>query len=261
MPFEMLTGQFEKFLLIVLRVGGIMTVSPFFGHRNIPVMVKIGLIATLALVLVPVTPASGLALDGSLVSIIGLAAKEILAGLLIGFAAMILFMAVQLGGQIIGFQIGFAVMEVFDPSTSGSVSIIGQFQFILAILIFLAIDGHHLLINAVSQSFAIAPLGQISFSGATGEIITRLSINVFAIAIKLGAPIIVTLFLVDVALGIIARTVPQMNVFIVAFPLKIGAGLLILAASLPFFNYVLTKLIAGMDCDLLRLMASMKGAA
>jgi flagellar biosynthetic protein FliR len=152
-------------------------------------------------------------------------------------------------------------MEVIDPNSSQGVSIIGQFQFILALLIFLAIDGHHLLINAVVQSFAIVPLGHVAISGATAEIMTRICVDIFAIAVKLSAPVIVTLFLTDVALGIIARTVPQMNVFIVAFPLKIGAGLLILAASLPFFNYVLGKLILGMDRDLLRLIASMKGAA
>jgi flagellar biosynthetic protein FliR len=257
---EISAGQFEKFLLILMRVGGIMTVSPFFGHRNIPVMVKIGFIGIFALVLVPVIPSTGLNLDGSLFSILGIASKELLAGLLIGFSAMTLFWAVQVAGQIIGFQIGFAVMEVIDPSTSTGVSILGQFQYIIAILIFLALDGHHLLINAVVQSFSIAPLGHIAFSGATSEIITRLCVNVFAIAIKIGAPVIVTLFLTDVALGILARTVPQMNVFIVGFPLKVGAGFLILAASFPFFNYVLSRFIAGMDDSLVQLIHSMKGA-
>lgn len=243
-----------------MRVGGIMTVSPFFGHRNIPVMVKIGFIGLFTLVVVPVIPSTGLDLDSGLFSILGIASKELLAGLLIGFSAMTLFWAVQVAGQIIGFQIGFAVMEVIDPSTATGVSILGQFQYIIAILIFLAIDGHHLLINAVVQSFSIAPLGHIAFSGATSGIITRLCVNVFAIAIKIGAPVIVTLFLTDVALGILARTVPQMNVFIVGFPLKVGAGFLILAASFPFFNYVLSRFIAGMDDSLIQLIHSMKGA-
>jgi flagellar biosynthetic protein FliR len=238
-----------------------MSISPFFGHRSIPTLIKIGLIGIIAFILVPIIPTTDLNLDGNLFSIFGIAAKEILCGLLIGFMATVLFIAVQLAGQIIGFQIGFAVMEVYDPSVSQSISIIGQFQYMIAMLIFLAVDGHHLLINAVVQSFTIVPLGQISFTGLSAEIATKICIDVFAIAVKLGAPVIVTLFLTDVALGIIARTVPQMNVFIVAFPLKIGAGLLILAASLPFFNYVFTKLIAGMDRDLLKLIGSLRGAA
>jgi len=253
--------EFEKFLLILLRVGGIMSISPFFGHRNIPTIVKIGFIGIFSIILLPIVPVHGLDSEGNLGALFATAAIEILVGLLIGFAAMIVFIGVQLGGQIIGFQIGFAVMEVIDPTTSQGVSIIGQFQYILAILLFLAIDGHHLIINAVVQSFAIAPLGQVSLSSATAEIMTRMAVDVFSIAVKLSAPVIVTLFLTDVALGIIARTVPQMNVFIVAFPLKIGAGLLILVASLPFFNYVLTKLVEGMDKDLIRLITSLKGAA
>jgi flagellar biosynthetic protein FliR len=190
-----------------------------------------------------------------------MAVTEIIAGLVIGFAAILLFMGVQLSGQIIGFQIGFSMVEAFDPSSAQGMSIIGQFQFILALLVFLAIDGHHLLIAAVVQSFSIVPIGHIVFTGDTAQILTRMAVDVFAIAVKLSAPVLVTLFLTDVALGIIARTVPQMNVFIVSFPLKIGAGLLILVASLPFFNFVLTKLFQNMDRDLLRLIASMKGAA
>jgi flagellar biosynthesis protein FliR len=258
---DLSASQFEKFLLILLRVGGIITVSPFFSHRNIPNLIKIGFIGIISFILVPLVPADGLNLDGNLYSIFGVAAKEIVCGLLIGFTAMVLFIAVQLGGQIIGFQVGFAVMEVYDPSVSQSISLIGQFQYMIALLIFLAVDGHHLLINAIVQSFSIVPLGKVAFSSLSAEISTRTCIDVFAIAVKLGAPVIVTLFLTDVTLGIIARTVPQMNVFIVAFPLKIGAGLLILAASLPFFNYVFTKLIAGMDRDIIRLIGSLKGAA
>jgi len=254
-------GQFEKFLLILMRVGGMMLVAPFFGHRNIPALVKIGFIVIFTLILVPIIPSPAINLDGNILAVSTIAAKEILCGLAMGFAAMVLFLAVQTAGQIIGFQIGFAIVDVIDPSSSQSISVISEFQYIVAILIFLAIDGHHLLINAVVQSFGVVPLGAVTFTPLSADILTRICVEVFAIAIKIGAPVIVTLFLTDVALGIIARTVPQMNVFIVAFPLKIGAGLLMLAASIPFFNYVFTKLVQSMDKDLIRLMASLKGAA
>jgi flagellar biosynthesis protein FliR len=253
--------ELEKFLLILLRVGGILIISPVFGHRNIPTLAKIGLMGMLALILVPIVPSGGLNGPGNLGSLFTMAATEIIAGLVIGFAAILLFMGVQLSGQIIGFQIGFSMVEAYDPSSAQGMSIIGQFQYILALLVFLAIDGHHLLIGAIVQSFSIVPIGHIVLSGATAQILTRMAVDVFAIAVKLSAPVLVTLFLTDVALGIIARTVPQMNVFIVSFPLKIGAGMLILVASLPFFNFVLTKLIQGLDKDLIRLIASMKGAA
>lgn len=257
--FEISAAQFEKFLLILLRVSGLVVVAPFFGHRNIPGTAKVGFIGLLAIILAPLVPSSTVNLDGNLVSIAAIAAKELAAGLLMGFSAMMLFLAVEIAGQIIGFQIGFAVMEVYDPGSAQTVSVLGQFQMFVALLIFLVIDGHHLLINAIVQSFYVVPLGQVSFTNASAEIVTRICIDVFAIAIKIGAPVIVTLFLTDAALGIIARTVPQMNVFIVGFPLKVGVGFLILGASFPFFNYVLTRLIEGMDRDLIRLIGALKG--
>jgi len=256
---EISAAQFEKLLLILLRVGGIMTVSPIFGHRNIPMQVRIGLAGIMTIILLPVVPAAQSLFPDSMSLIAVTAFKEVTTGLMVGFTAMVLFMAVQMSGHIMGFQMGFMVAQVIDPSTSQNVSILGQLQFILASLIFLAIDGHHLLLNAVAQSFQIIPLGQVIMTGASGEMLIRICIDIFAVALKIGAPMVITLFLTDVALGIIARTVPQMNVFIVGFPLKISAGFLTLAASFPFITYVLTKLMQGMDRELSDLIYALAG--
>ena len=256
---EISAGQFGKFLLILLRVGAIMMVAPIFGHRNIPASVKIGFAGILAIILMPVVPTPEIGLNASLGSILVIAAKEIAMGLLIGFAAMVLFMGVQMSGHIMGFQMGFLVAQVIDPASGQKMSILGEFQFVLAMLIFLAIDGHHLLINAVAGSFSMVPLGGVAFSAAAAEIPIRICVDIFAIAVKIGAPMIVTLFLTDVALGIIARTVPQMNVFIVGFPLKIGTGFAVLAISFPFISYVFAKLMHGMDRNLTNLISALGG--
>lgn len=256
---EISAGQFEKLLLILLRIGGIMTVAPIFGHRNIPVQVRIGLAGLLTLILLPIIPGSEAVFPDGLGSIAVMAAREVTMGLLIGFTAMVLFMGVQMSGHIMGFQMGFMVAEVFDPSSGDNVSLLGQFQFILASLVFLAIDGHHLLINAAAESFMVIPPGKAVFSGASAEFLIRICIDIFAIALKIGAPMVITLFLTDVALGIIARTVPQMNVFIVGFPLKISAGFLTMAASFPFVSFVLTKLMQSMDKELSDLIYVLSG--
>jgi len=252
--------EFEKLLLIVLRVGGIMTVAPMFGHRNIPSMVKVGFIIIVSIVLLPTIPVSSIDFPPELFSLAGVLVKEIAAGLAIGFTSLFLFIAVQFAGNIIGLQMGFGIVNVIDPNSSTQIPIIGQFQFLIAMLIFLAIDGHHILISAVAGSFQMIPLGQVSFSEVSCDILVRGAVNTMALAIKIGAPCIVTLFLLDVSLGIVARTVPQMNIFIVGFPLKIGVGLFMLGISFPIIGYVFNKLLQNLDSNLNHLIMAMRPA-
>ena len=176
-------------------------------------------------------------------------AKELIAGLFIGFAFLLIFLGVQMGGSLVGLQIGFGLVSVFDPQSQEQTSVIGELQFLLAMLFFLAINGHHILISSIFQSFKIIPPGAIGFSSLAAEKMVSMMAMSFVIAIKIAAPLMVTLFLTDVALGIIARTMPQMNVFIVGFPLKIGVGLVMLVFSLPLFSLILEKLIMNLDLD------------
>ena len=254
---EISAFEFEKFLLILVRVSGVLITAPFFSHRGIPVLAKIGFIAIISFVLLPVTPFSLTSYSANLGSMAIVFGKELAAGLLIGFAVMTLFMGIQVAGELIGLQAGLAMAQIFDPSSSRQISIISEFQFILSLMLFLAIDGHHLVINAIAGSFSLIPPGEITFSSTTVDRAIKFSINIFAIALKFGAPVIVTLFLTDVALGIIARTVPQMNVFIVGFPFKIGAAFFVMAASFPIVSYVFAKLLQNVDYNLTRLIASL----
>lgn len=252
--------EFEKLLLIVLRVGGIMTVAPVFGHRNVPAMVKIGLIFVCSLVILPTLKNTKIELPPELWAMTGTLIKEVVAGLAVGFTSLLLFIAVQFAGDIIGLQMGFGIVNVIDPNSQTHVPLVGQFQFLLAMLIFLSLNGHHLVLSAIAASFNVVPLGKITFTGISSEIMVRAAIDTMAIAIKLGAPCIVTLFLLDVALGIVARTVPQMNIFIVGFPLKIGVGLFMLAASMPIVGYVFAKLLQGLNSNLNNLIMAMRPA-
>ena len=250
--------EFEKLLLIMLRVGGIMTVAPIFGHRNVPKLVKIGFIIIFSLVLLPTIPAESVKLPPEMFALTGVLIKEVAAGLIIGFISLLLFIAVQFAGNIIGFQMGFGIVNVLDPNSSAQVPIIGQFQFLIVMMIFLALDGHHMVLSAIAGSFRVIPLGQINFTGISAEIAVRAVVDTLALAVKLGAPCIVTLFLLSISMGIIARTVPQMNIFIIGFPLKIGVGLFMLGVSLPIFGYVFSKLLQGLDSNLTNLIMAMR---
>ncbi|MCP4583176.1 MAG: flagellar type III secretion system protein FliR [candidate division Zixibacteria bacterium] len=252
--------EFEKLLLIILRVGGIMTVAPIFGHRNVPKMVKIGLILVLSLILLPTLSNVQVDLPPNLFAMAGVLVKEIAAGLAVGFTSLLLFIAVQFAGNIIGLQMGFGIVNVIDPNSQAQVPLIGQFQFILAMLIFLSLNGHHMLISAISGSFQLIPLGQVTFTNLSADIMVRAIVDTVSLAVKLGAPCIVTLFLLDVSLGIIARTVPQMNIFIVGFPLKISVGLLMLATSMPIVGYVFSKLLQGLSNNVNNLIMAMRPA-
>jgi len=247
------------FLLTTFRVGGLLIAAPIFGQRSVPAQIKIMLALVFGYFLFPLVGAQNVQVDPGLVPLALLAARELLFGLIIGFFFEIIFIAVQFGGGILGYQIGFALVNVVDPTTSDNVPIIGQFQVIIATLIFFLIDGHHVILQALFESFKYVPLGHVVFRGELLDHIITFVGSVFVIGVKIAAPILVTLFITDVCLGIVARTMPQMNMFIVGFQVKIGAGLLMIALSLPFFQYMFSKVFTQLSIKAFELTKGFTG--
>ncbi len=228
--------------------------SAFFGHKDIPIKVKAILSFSLAILILPLVPPSGGFVSSNLLGIILVLFKEVSFGVLIGFASLLIFVGIQLAGQLIGFQMGFAIVNVIDPGSQIQISIIAEFKYLVAMMIYLSINGHYFLISAIAQSFQLIPPGKVNFTNETGVLMTRMVVDIFNIGLKIGAPAIIALFLTSVSLGIIARTVPQMNVFIVGFPLKIGVGLMILAAALPYFGNIFYKLLMASQINISNLI-------
>lgn len=226
----------QKWLLVFVRVAGIVGTVPVFGSRFVPVKVKIGVSVALAALLAPLVGAVPDApTTGALAALI---VREFALGAAVGFVLSTVFMGIQLGGQLVGVQMGFGVVNVIDPETREELPIIGQLQYVLALLIFLAVDGHHWVLAAIVGSFDRIPIGGAVLSGAPTEIIARASATVFVTAVRIAAPVTATLLLTDTALALVARAVPQMNVFVVGFPLKIAVGLSLLVLSFPLFSVV-----------------------
>jgi len=150
-----------------------------------------------------------------------------------------MFSAVQLSGQIFGMQVGFGIVNVMDPLSETQISLLGQFVFLVAILLFMALDGHHILVKIVASSYSVLPMGAFSFTEPLGMEVTKWLTKAFIIAYKIGLPMIFTLLLISVLMGIIARTVPQMNVFIVGLPLKIFVGLFMMGSTVALTVYLL----------------------
>ncbi len=215
--------------MALARAGGFVSSAPVFSGRGLPVQVRAALAAGLALfmsarakVMLPPGP--------ELLLFLG---KEVVVGLLMGYTVALAFQAVQIAGEVIDFQMGFGAINVLDPMTSTSISVMGQIHYTLAIVAFLLLDGHHKLLILLARSFDLLPLGTVSLGpGIVGPAVGFLA-RTFALGLQLAAPVIVALFSVDVVLGVVAKAVPQMNVFIVGLPLKIGMGTVLVAVVLP----------------------------
>jgi flagellar biosynthetic protein FliR len=254
--FNLSLPQVQAVVLIFIRISAILVSAPLFGSKNVPVQMKVGLSCALTLAVLPVIGFREVYLTG-VPSLVSAMLGEILIGIIIGFTARLIFAAVQLAGQLVGFQMGFGIVNVMDPQTSTQVAIIAQFQNIITLLVFLALDAHYWFILSIAKSFELIPPLGFCFTDSLMEAIVRLSCDMFVVAAKLAAPIIAALLFTSMALGLIARTVPQMNIFIVGFPLKIAIGLLGVGFSLPLLSYMLRNIFQEMGEDIMVLMKLM----
>ena len=248
---EIALRQIEIYSIIFIRVSGIILMIPFFGSENVPRLVRIGLSLVITLVLVPTLEISGVVLPDNLVGYVVMLAKELLVGFLLGYISMLIFHGIQFAGALVGFQMGLRIGNIIDPMSEEQISVIGTMQNLLAVLIYLSMFWDHFLFKALAASFRVIPIAGVQLEDRLAVELIRMSGEVFIIALKLGAPILAALFLADVALGFIARTAPQINIFIIGFPVKVAMGILLLGISLPFFVYVFSKLVAGMENNIL----------
>ncbi|MBW1670336.1 MAG: flagellar type III secretion system protein FliR [Deltaproteobacteria bacterium] len=231
--------QLELFIFILLRVSAMVVTIPIFGNRNVPVRAKAGLSLMIAFLLFPFIKFHLPSLE--ILPLISGMVGEVIIGVIIGFAGKLVFAGVQIAGQLIGFQMGFAIVNVFDPITSEQVSIIAQFQYLIAMLIFLAVDGHHVFLYAIAESYRIVFPLDFHFSAELMQAIVEISKDIFIIAVKIGAPIITALLMTSIGFGLIARTVPQINILIVGFPIKIAIGLIGIGLTLPLLTKIMSR--------------------
>jgi flagellar biosynthetic protein FliR len=230
---------FQYFLLVLARMTTMVALAPLLGSRNVPIPAKIGLGFLLSVIIAPFVVRDFPAIPHHFLLFTGMLIREVLVGLLMGVLGAALFAAVQLSGQIFGMMIGFGIVNVMDPMSEMQISILGQFEFLIAILLFMAVGGHHLLIMAMANSYAVIPVNSFTVTAALAEQIGLILGNMFAIAFKVGFPMIAAIFLIKVAMGLVARTVPQMNVFIVGLPLNIFVGLIVMGLSLTYVTFLL----------------------
>ena len=254
---DIYVSQFVVFLLLFVRITSLVVTAPVLGYEAVPVQVKVSLGLFLALVFYPLVSIHSPQIDTRLLPLVIVALKEVSVGLLLGFALSLIFAGARFAGDIIGLGMGFSLASVLDPESGQSTPLIGEFLYIVSMLLFLLLNGHHFVIEALQLSYAVVPIGGLSLNMLLAEGVIKLTGFVFIIAVKLAAPIVVALFLVDVGLGVLARVVPQMNVFIVSFPLKIAVGLAMLMTTGPMMIYVFKKLLLGFENDVLAIVKAL----
>lgn len=240
-------------LLVFVRVGGLMVAAPVFSHMAIPVRVRIFLAVLMAYILVGFVPGPLPPNIGHPVPFILAICIEALTGIMLGFAAHFLFWSIQYAGEIIGFQMALAMAGVFNPMDGMHSNPIGRFLVMSTLLIFILLDGHHQILQALVLSFEVVPLAGANLQ-AGGPLMLEWTGHFFITAMKLASPFMITIFLVDASLGIFARVAPQADLFSVALPVKLLVGMSMMVVFVANFFPMLPQMIDKMYLDLLALI-------
>jgi len=225
------------YLMVFARITAMLMILPFFSYAVVPTRVRAMLALVLSLIIFPLLKIGQLRVD-SVVMLLAMLTQEVLIGLVIGFGAAMVFEGFNMAGELIGRQMSFAAVNIFDPFSQQEKSIISEFWILLAIICFILINGHHFFIETIFNNFKLIPVGDGHFPPALGACLISGSGNIFIIALRMGGPILALMLIVDTAMALTARVMPQMNIFFVALPLKIILGILALISSLYIFQMI-----------------------
>ena len=260
MSFDLDITLFTVTASLAIRFGVLAATLPMLDMRSVPPMWRVGLALCMAAGLAPGVAAG---LPAGIVSLawpvlLVEAVRSLVIGAMLGFTVNLVFTAVRFAGSVAGMQIGFAIVNSFDPMSNSQVSVISQLYYIMAVLIFFVTGAHQILVTAMFQScLVIPPFSSLSPAGGAWEILHEYG-TIFGLGLRIASPIVVVLLLVSASMGVIVKTVPQINVLVVGFPIKIAVGLITLGLSLVFYREILINQMMGMEDQLSRLLLAMK---
>lgn len=236
-PAKLLT-----YFFVVIRTSAMMFTVPVFGSTIVKPQLRMAFAIITGVIIYPFVPPVPLTYDYDAVYIALLIFREILIGIAIGTLTATLFTGVQLGGYLLDFQMGFSMVNVIDPESGGSFSYMSQVQNVLTILLFIAVGGPRLILESINYSFAAVPPGVLDFNSSALLYAVTLMGKVFIVAITLTAPPLIVLMATNAILGVMARIIPQINLLVVGFPIKIGLGMIMFIFSLYFFYIAFEKI-------------------
>jgi flagellar biosynthesis protein FliR len=245
------------FMLILARTAAFFSVFPALGGPAVPMRIKAAAAGVLSILLYGAVPAPAVLPTATMAQLL-LILRETLLGLMLGSLVHFVFMSAQFAGQAIGVQMGLAAASLFDPSTRETVSVSGRLYYLLALLLFLTLNLHHHFLAGLGRSFTVLPLGETGLAGSGFIRWAELSGQVLFLALRLSMPVLASLLLLDLALGFLGRLVPQMNIFLVGFPLKIALGLMVLALGIKVAGPLMIRAFESLLLDFHSLMSWMR---
>lgn len=241
----------DYFLLIMLRVGGLVFTSPIFGRKLIPNIVKIGLTVSLSFLFFTFFPVSSAIEYSTLFGFFLICASELLMGVALAFVTNMFFSLVYIGGHMIDMQIGFGIVNVYDIQNNTQIPLTGNLLNVVLLITFFGVDGHHQLIRIIYLTVEQLPIGSLAITAELGTVMLKLFINSFLLGVMVAIPIVASGLVLEICFGLLVRTVPQINMFVVGLPVKIFVGFIILIFTLPvFMNFtgrIFSEMFAGIE--------------
>jgi len=228
--------------------------GPLMMVKGIPALVKVGFAFLLSVVVFPTLNTEVLSIPDSIWGYVLQAIGEVMIGLELGLISSLIIYLFQMSGHLLDIQIGFSISALFDPLTGAQNTIIAHLMYMFALVVFLSLNGHHSLILALVKSYELQPLNAVNLGAGAQEVVLRTYTGIFSLSLRVAAPVVLVLVITDMALGLIARTASQMNIFMLTFPLKVFIGLVFLCILLPFTAVTLGGVIRSTVNNLLLLM-------
>ena len=247
--------QLYTFLLIFGRIGGVFVSAPFVSNRAIPAPVRAGFAAVLSMGITPLIEKQTGPIPDSLPLLAGQVSTDILFGMALGYFAKLLFSAIEMAGYFVDTQMGFGFVNLVNPFSEQQESIMSVFQYQLALTLYILMNGHLLLLGALVKSFSVLPPGAVSPQANFGLTVIPMLQLMFSLGFRLALPAVGVLLTMDVAFGLVARMVPQINIFMVGIPAKVIVGLATVALLLPTISLIVGELITGTMTGLSGLIA------
>ncbi|NLT50064.1 MAG: flagellar biosynthetic protein FliR [Ignavibacteria bacterium] len=254
---DILVNDFIRGFLVFLRIAAILFTVPVFSQTVVPVISRLFLSIIITYMIMFSIHDFNYDVEMGLIPLAIIGIKEMLTGIIIGFSLNFVFYGFSYAGLLIGNDMGLGAASMFDMNSEAESNIIGSVLSLVATLVFILINGHHFIISALGISFKLIPLGHYSVNGEVVSLLIKYAGGIFIIAVKISAPIIVSFFLLNVASGVMARVIPQMQILFVMFPLKIGLGFLLLSTLIPAYVYIMKSLLVDYEDKLLTLIKAM----
>jgi flagellar biosynthesis protein FliR/FlhB len=227
------TAYYIGFIMVLLRISSFVMVIPIFFPTGTPPTVKVGFCVVFTFLILPGVDYHTVSLITNNSNLIMFSINEVITGLTLGYITKFCFFSAQMAGQLMDFQVGFSMMSLFDPVSNDNVTLLGTLLYWISMVMFFVVDGHHMLIRAIVDSFNVINVGKFILSQGSVMMIISVFVEFFTLGLKIAIPIILIVVITDLCLGLISRTVPQLNVMILGMPIKILVGLSCFALVLP----------------------------